>query len=41
MLKGYTGIKTGNTDPAGPCLASSINIYNVEYIIVVLHCKSL
>lgn len=36
----YKGIKTGVTDPAGPCLASLVQINGREFIIVVLNSKA-
>ena len=35
------GIKTGITDAAGPCLATSIQIKNCDMIAIVLNCQSL
>ena len=35
-----TGIKTGYTDAAGPCLAAGAKRNNVEVIAVVLHCAT-
>ena len=37
----YSGIKTGITSTAGPCLASSLEVKGRRYILVVLNCKSL
>jgi len=37
----YSGIKTGITYNAGPCLASSIELNGKRYIVVVLNCKNL
>jgi D-alanyl-D-alanine carboxypeptidase len=47
--KGYEGLKTGITDSAGPCLASSLrkrktgvpNIKEVNIVVVVLNSKSM
>ena len=44
---GWYGVKTGITDAAGPCLASSFRSVNPKtaqvknYIIVLLNCKSM
>jgi D-alanyl-D-alanine carboxypeptidase len=37
----YTGIKTGVTASAGPCLSSCIEIKGRRFIIVVLNCKTM
>lgn len=43
--KGYDGLKTGITDTAGPCLASSYrclrNGETVKLLCVLLNCKSM
>ncbi len=47
LTKGWSGIKTGITDSAGPCLASAVKYRDNEkgiskfFIVVVLNCKSL
>jgi D-alanyl-D-alanine carboxypeptidase len=38
---GFTGIKTGHTDVAGPCLASSVLFNDQLLICVALNCDSL
>ena len=38
---GFNGIKTGITDAAGPCLASSYQKDNDFFIVVVLNSKSM
>lgn len=40
LYKGYNGIKTGNTIPAGYCLASWYNNEEKNLIIIVLGCNS-
>lgn len=37
---GFTGIKTGITDAAGPCLASEFKTKKNKYIIVILNSSS-
>jgi len=37
----YTGIKTGITNTAGPCLASCIEVKSRMFILIVLNCKSM
>lgn len=39
--KGYSGIKTGITNSAGPCLVTSIEKDNLSLIIVVLNSKTM
>ena len=47
LSKGWSGLKTGITDAAGPCLVSSKTIFdkwkkvNRNYLIVLLSCKSI
>lgn len=36
----YTGIKTGTTEAAGPCLASLLRCGNREFIVLVLNSRS-
>jgi D-alanyl-D-alanine carboxypeptidase len=40
LASGFDGIKTGHTDVAGPCLAASIVINSLPWIIIVLNCNS-
>jgi D-alanyl-D-alanine carboxypeptidase len=37
----YTGIKTGVTTTAGPCLASCVESNGRRFIIIVLNCKGM
>jgi D-alanyl-D-alanine carboxypeptidase len=37
----YTGLKTGITPTAGPCLAASLQKDDFRLIVVVLNCKSM
>ena len=39
--KGVTGIKTGVTTTAGPCLATSLSKDGYDLVIVLLCCKSM
>jgi D-alanyl-D-alanine carboxypeptidase len=39
--KGVSGIKTGITVAAGPCLATCLNREGLDLVIVLLCCKSL
>ena len=41
LWKGFSGIKTGITVTAGPCLATSIENEGICLVIVVLNCKTL
>ena len=38
---GYTGLKTGTTKTAGPCLSSIWNKNELNLTIIVLNCKSI
>jgi serine-type D-Ala-D-Ala carboxypeptidase (penicillin-binding protein 5/6) len=38
---GVTGIKTGITNSAGPCLATAINYEESELVVVLLNCKNM
>jgi len=40
LCKGYQGIKTGNTGPAGYCLASWYCTGEANLIIIILGCPS-
>ena len=40
LTKGYSGVKTGITQTAGPCLATSIEKEGVSLIVVVLNTKT-
>lgn len=37
---GVTGLKTGHTNTAGPCLCASYNIYGYNLVITILKCRS-
>lgn len=39
--KGVNGVKTGVTDTAGPCLATSLSIEDYELVVVILNSKSM
>lgn len=38
---GYSGLKTGITPTAGPCLAASISKNDFKFIIVILNSRSM
>jgi D-alanyl-D-alanine carboxypeptidase len=37
---GFTGLKTGNTPTAGPCLCASFQLKDLHLIVVLLQCRS-
>jgi D-alanyl-D-alanine carboxypeptidase len=41
LESGYSGLKTGITPTAGPCLAAALIKDDFKFIIVVLNCKSI
>ena len=41
LKEGYSGIKTGITGSAGPCLSASIKRENFNVVVVVLSCCSM
>lgn len=41
LNKGFVGIKTGVTYPAGPCLVTHLKKKKRSYIVVLLNCRSL
>jgi D-alanyl-D-alanine carboxypeptidase len=40
-VPGYNGLKTGVTEAAGPCLATSYQKGDVHLVIVLLNCKTM
>ena len=41
LAKGFSGVKTGVTDMAGPCLAASTDFNDKKYVFVLLNCSGM
>lgn len=41
LAEGWEGVKTGITTAAGPCFCGMVTLDNVNYIVIVLDCRSM